>query len=189
MDIKRFTTSDWLIIGGGAVMLVFGLALKWVTVPGFGSVGNPFDYFFTGGLAWLLTVAAGVIAFLLASNTMRAGTTPWPLVLVGMTGLATLLMLIRLLLGPGADFAGRGAGMWVSFIAAAVALAGSVMRFTESGGNLGDLTDVDKLRGAFDRPDGPSSAPPPPPPAATGSSTPPPPPPAAGPTPPPPPPA
>ncbi|MGH9272724.1 MAG: hypothetical protein ACRDZ2_15810, partial [Ilumatobacteraceae bacterium] len=183
--MQRFRTSDWLIIGGGAVMLIFGLALKWVTVPDFGSAGNPFDFFFTGGLAWLLTVAAGVLAFLLASNTMRAGTTPWPLVLLGMTGLATLLMLIRLLLGPGADIAGRGPGMWVSFIAAAVALAGSVMRFTEAGGNLGDLTDVDKLRDAFDRPDT-ATTPPPPPPVAT--TRPPPPPPAPGPTPPPPPP-
>lgn len=163
MDIKRFKTSDWLIIGGGAVMLVFGLALKWITVPLLGGVGNPFDFFFTGGLAWLLTVAAGVLAFLLASDTMRAGTTPWPLVLLGMTGLAALLMLIRLLIGPGADIADRGPGMWVAFIAAAVALAGSVMKFTESGGNLGDLTDVDKLRGAFDRPDGPTTPPPPPP--------------------------
>ena len=64
--------------------------------------------------------------------------------------------------------------MFVAFIAAAVALAGAVMNFTAAGGNLKELTDFDKLRGSFGRPD---SAPPPPPPAGGGAMPPPPPPP------------
>lgn len=174
MDLSKFKTSDWLIIGGGIAMLVLGLALKWASFGGF-SAGGPFDWFLTGGLAWLLTVGAGVVTFLLGAAVIKASTTPWTLILLAATGLATLLMLIRLIIGPG-DGLDRGAGMYVAFVAAAVALVGSVMKFTESGGNLSDLTDTGKLRNAFDRPGG--GAPPPPPPPS-GGMTPPPPPPSA----------
>ncbi len=43
----------------------------------------------------------------------------------------------------------RGVGMWVAFFAAAIALGGAVMNFTRSGGKFSDLTDMDKMRGAF----------------------------------------
>jgi hypothetical protein len=188
VDFSKFRAGDWLLVAGGAVMLVFGLALHWTTVDtplGSGSGDNAFTYFFTGGIAWLLTVAAGVVAFLLAGRIIDAGTTPWSLILLGATGLATLLMLLRLLLGPRDDIdvqgvdVGRGAGMFVAFIAAAVALTGAVMNYRSSGGNLKDLTDIDKLRRAFNRPDRGSSIPPPPPPPSGGQAPPPPPPPPA----------
>ena len=184
--MSSFRVSDWLIVAGGVVMLILGQFLDWATLEWLGGGNGPFDYFFTGGLAWLLTVAAGVIAFLLAANVIKRETAPWPLILLAATGVATLLMLIRLILGGGAVVGidlDRGPGMYVAFIAAAVALAGSVMKFTETGGNLRDLTDPDRLRGAFDRPDRrppepPGGAAPPPPPPPTGGGTPPPPPPA-----------
>ena len=68
MDLSKFKPSDWLLVAAGAIMLIFGIVLDWAKV---GSVsGNgPFDYFFTGGISWLLVVAAGVIAFLLATGT------------------------------------------------------------------------------------------------------------------------
>jgi hypothetical protein len=185
VDLSKFKVSDWLIIGGGLVMLTFGLFLRWASFAGFTGLG-PFDYFFTGGLAWLLTVAAGVIAFLVAANVIRENAAPWPVILLGATGLATLLMLIRLIIGG--DKSGveldRGSGMFVAFIAAAVATAGAAMKFAESGGSLRDLTDPDKLRGAYGR----GGRPPPPPPNG-GAAPPPPPPPSRGGTPPPPPPA
>ena len=65
------------------------------------SGNGAFDYFFTGGIAYLLVVGAGVVTFLLAGGLISAGTTPWPILLLGGDGLATLLMLIRLLLGAG----------------------------------------------------------------------------------------
>ena len=66
------------MIAAGAIMLIFGIVLDWAKV---GSVsGNgPFDYFFTGGLAWLIVVAAGVIAFLLAGGIIKPGGPPWSL--------------------------------------------------------------------------------------------------------------
>jgi hypothetical protein len=178
---SKFKPGDWLLVVGGAAMLIFGLALDWakVDIGGVSATGNnAFDYFFTGGLAWILVVAAGVIAVLLAVGAIAPGTTPWALVLLLMTGVATLLMLLRLIMGAG-DEAGieldRAAGMWVACLAAAIALGGAVMNFTQSGGKFSDLTDMDKMRGAFKSgssgPSSPSSPPPPPP----GSPPPPPP--------------
>ena len=102
-------------------MLFFGLALSWAEVEGSG-VNNAFDYFFTGGIAWLLVVAAGAITVLLAVGAIMPGTSPWSLILLVMTGIAALLMLLRVILGAGEELGfdlGRGAGMWVAFIAAA----------------------------------------------------------------------
>lgn len=179
MDVSKFKTSDWLKIGGGALMLIAGF-LNWVKVSGFGvssSGGNAFDFFFTGTIPWLLVVAAGVISVLLASGTIKPGKLPWTLILLAATGLAAVLLLLRILFNPieGKDSiealggsVGRGIGMYLSFIAAAVALAGSVMGFKESGGDLNDLKDINKIKAAFDQGDGSggSTPPPPPPPPA-----------------------
>jgi hypothetical protein len=165
---SKFKPGDWLLVAGGVAMLFFGLAIDWAEFEGVTGNG-PFDYFFTGGIAWLLVVAAGVIAVLLRVGAIVPGTTPWSLILVLATGLATLLMLLRLILGAGEE-AGfdldRAAGMYIAFVAAAIAFAGAVMNYTRSGGRLSDLTDMDKLRGAFKGVGGggSTSTPPPPPP-------------------------
>jgi hypothetical protein len=182
VDFSRLKPSDWLMVGGALVMLIFGLALDWAEVGGF-TGNNAFDYFFTGGLAWILTVGVGVVALLLALETIKRDSAPWPLILVLASGLATVLMLLRLLIGGGEEQGvdlDRAAGMWVAFLAAGITLTGALVNFTASGGKLSDLTDMDKMRDAFDRPGG-GSPPPPPPPSA-------PPPPPAPPSPPPPPP-
>jgi hypothetical protein len=170
-------------------MLVFGMALDWASVGVFSGNG-PFTYFFTGGIAYLLVVAAGVVTFLLAGGLITAGTTPWPRFLLAGTGLATLLMVIRLLLGADTNDAvelSRASGMYVAFVASAVALAGAVINYRESGGTFKDLTDLGSWAPTSKDPlapppppardAGPSSPPPPPPPV--GGSTPPPPPPPA----------
>jgi hypothetical protein len=166
MDFSKFKTSDWLLVAAGVIMLIFGIVLDWAKV---GSVsGNgPFDYFFTGGISWLLVVAAGVIAFLLAAGIMKPGGAPWSLLLVLGTGLATLLMLLRIIMGGG-DEAGfeldRGPGMYVAFVAAIIALVGAVMNYKATGGDLNDLKDFNKIKGAFAKPGDSDPAPPPPPP-------------------------
>jgi hypothetical protein len=176
VDFSKFKTSDWLVVGGGAGMLIFGLFLDWAKVGG-ASGNNAFDYFFTGGIAWLLIVGAAVVTFLLVAGVMKAGSLPWPLIILGATGLGALLMLLRLILGGGEEGAGgftvdldRAAGMYLSFIAAIVAAVGGVMRFKESGGDLSDLKDINKIKESFstggDSPSGGMAPPPPPPPAA-----------------------
>ncbi len=188
MDVSKFKTSDWLKIGGGALMLISGF-LPWGTFDfsDFGASGsknwNAFGFFFRGTIPWLLIVGVGVIAFLLVNGTMKAGNTPWSLIMIAATGLATLLVLIMLLAGPskeGVDI-DRGFGLFFGVIAAVASLVGSVLGYRESGGDLNDLKDFNKLKAAFGNDgSGAAGSPPPPPP--------PPPPPAGGPPPPPPPP-
>lgn len=195
MDFSKFKTSDWLMIGGGLGMLIFGLFIDWasIDVGGISASGNnAFDYFFTGGIAWILVVGAGVVAFLMAGGFLKRDTAnlPWPLVLLLATGLGAVLMLLRLLIGGGSEGSGgfevdldRSTGMYLSFIAVAVAVVGGVLNFKESGGDLNDLKDINKLKsqltGAGDAPAGSTPPPPPPPPPPGGSVPPPPPPPPA----------
>ncbi len=179
MDLSAFKKSDWLKVGGAAGFFIFGF-FSWVTVEiaGFSAVSkNVFGFFWTGTLPWLLIMATAVVTVLLALKVLKADQLPWPLIMLAASGLAALLLLIRLLFNPisGADEAesilggavdiGRDVGMFLSVISGLVVLAGAFLGFTESGGNLNDLKDVDKLKGQFGMSSSPSaSAPPPPPP-------------------------
>ena len=178
MDFSKFTTSDWLMMGGGAAMLILGFVLDWTTVDtGFGSAGgdSPFAYFFTGGIAWLLVVAVGILAFLRVNGSLPE-TQPWALIFLGATGLATLLMVFRVILGARFDFASRGIGMYGALVWAGVAAAGAFMHFKASGGDLNDLKDINKIKESFGgNSSGDDEMPPPPPPPA-GNPPPPPPP-------------
>lgn len=172
MDFSKFKTSDWLIVAGGIGMFIFGLFLDWWSVPGY-SAGNAFDFFFTGTVPWILLVGAAVITVLSVMEVIKPGSLPWPLILVGATVLAVLLLLIRVLFNPGApDGVDRGIGMWLALISGIVGLVGAVLGFQASGGDLKDLTDVNKLKSAFDSGSGTAVAdddvppPPPPPPPA-----------------------
>ena len=106
MDLSKFKTSDWLKVGGGALFFIFGF-FSWISVsaPGdFGggstSDGNVFDFFWTGTLPWILVVATAVITVLLLLEVLKPGNIPWPLVMLGATGLAALLLLIRVIFNP-----------------------------------------------------------------------------------------
>jgi len=172
VDFSKFRTSDWLMVGGGAAMLILGFVLPWTTVSFAGisdSGDGPFDYFFPGGIAWLLIVAVGVLALLGAIGNLP-DTQPWPLILLGLSGLGTLLMLIQILMGPRFDQPGfsRGIGMWLAVVWAVIATVGAVMSFQAGGGTMKDLTDMEKLKSSFgdkDRDGTPPPPPPPPPPA------------------------
>ena len=65
VDFSNFKVSDWLMVGGGLAMLILGFALPWSTVSigGISDSGDgPFDYFLTGGIAWILTVSVGAVS-------------------------------------------------------------------------------------------------------------------------------
>ena len=127
MDFSKFKIHDWLMVGGGAAMLILGFMLDWTSVSagGFSTSGDgPFNYFFTGGIAWLLVVAVGVLAFLRAAGIL-ADNQPWSLIFLGATGLATILMVLRIIMGARFDFADRGIGMYGALIWSGIALAGA----------------------------------------------------------------
>jgi hypothetical protein len=202
MDLSKFKTSDWMKVGGALAFFIFGF-FDWVTVDAPGgiasiSVGNVFDFTFTGLLPWLLIMLTGVISALLVLDIMKPGKLPWPLIFLAASAFAAFLLLIRLIFNPvensdlyeaaGASV-GRSFGMIVCVIAGLVVFAGAFLGFKESGGDFNDLKDIEKLKSQFGVSSSAAAAgdtPPPPPPAGV---TPPPPPPAPGTPPPPPPPA
>src|SRR3954469_12311446 len=189
VDLIKLKTSDWLKIGGAIGFFIFGF-FHWTTVSleGFGSTSgnNVFDFFLTGTIPWILVIATGVITFLLAMGMMKPGNVPWPFIMLVATGLAALLLLIRLLFNPVGDQfdaagvdVGRGIGLILSAISGFVAFGGAVMGFKESGGEFSDLTDMDKIKASFGGGSAGSSAsasPPPPPPPGMAPPPPPPPP-------------
>jgi hypothetical protein len=153
VDFSKFKTNDWLVIGGGLGMLIFGTFLDWqkVSFGGFSaSGGNAFDFFFTGTIPWILLIGAAVVTFLRVQGTIKDAGVPWPMVIVFATLLAAVLLLIRIVFNPGAgDGVDRAFGMILSVISGLVAAAGGVMSFTAGGGNIKDLADVNKIKGAF----------------------------------------
>jgi hypothetical protein len=159
------------MVGGGGLMLIcFVLPWTSISIGGISDSGDgPFNYFFTGGIAWLLVVAVGVLALLKVLEKLPA-TQPWHLIFLGGAGLGALLMILRVLLGGRSEFGvdfDRGFGMYVAAIAAIATAAGAFMNFQAEGGELSDLTDMDKLKGSFaasDKPDNSTPPPPPPPP-------------------------
>ena len=147
-------TSSWITIGGGALMLI-ALFPGWSSIsigPITESGDSPFNYFFTGGIAWLLCVAVGVLALLKQLGKL-GGAQNWAMIFTAAAGLAALLMLIRIIMGGRSELGislDRGAGMYIGFVAALVTAAGATMGFLAGGGSLSDLKDVDKLKGAID---------------------------------------
>lgn len=171
MDVSKFRVGDWVLVVAGAIMLILGLALHWATIHAdgvsYGGTRNAFDYPLTGGLAWLLTVAPGVVAFLLAARLVPPGRTPWTRLMVGSTALATLLMVLRLLLGGGADqrivnqvvSLGRGIGMYVALLAAIGGLVGALLNLRAEEDSLHDI--YGDIRARFSDEEAECSVPPP----------------------------
>ncbi len=193
MDFSKFKTSDWLKVGGGLVMLI-AYFLDWWTLEISGFEGGAFsgsDFFFTGTVPWLLLVAIGVLTALMVLDVVKLPrTVPWHLIFLAASALSVLLILIRFT-GPGhglpdeaEDAFSRSAGLFLALLAAIAVVAGSALGFKESGGDLNDLKDMNKMKGQFNSGSGGGNRPPPPP----GMTPPPPPPPPGGGTPPPPPP-
>lgn len=191
IDVSRFKTSDWLKIGGALGFLIFGF-FDWLSVDYKGagvsvssSGGNVFDFFWTGIVPWLLILAVGVLTFLFVQGIAKPGKLPWTLLYLAGSALALLLMLIRFIFNPldGKDFieaaggdVGRGFGLILCTLASIVVFVGALLGFKESGGDLSDLTDVNKLKQSFNT-GGSSSGSTPPPPPPPGATPPPPPPP------------
>lgn len=182
MDISKFKTSDWLKVGGGAVMFI-AFFLKWWKVDffGFSDGVSGSEYFLTGIVPWLLLIAIAVITVLTAGGIVKLpATVPLPIVVLAASALSFLLVLLRFFSdGVDGDVDGisRGIGLYLALLAVIAVLAGAVLGFKESGGDLNDLKDVNKLKGQFNVGGGSPMGSVPPPPPPPGSMTPPPPPP------------
>ncbi len=155
MDVSKFKPATWMMVAGGLGMLIFGLFFDWAKIDFMGvsaTDGNAFDWA-RGWLSWILVIGTAVIAVLSTTGKLAAVKLPWNIVMVLASALATLFMVLLMITGPdksGVDL-GRAIGLWLSFIATIVTLAGALMNFTGSGGDLKDLTDFKKIKGSFDQ--------------------------------------
>ena len=146
--LKALKVNDWMVVAGGVIVLIFGL-FRWftweVSVEGVVEVpeqtSNAFDYLLTGVVPWLLIIGAAGTTLLLATEALRPGNVPWPLVLLGATLLGFVLILIRLIISidPGVSGEGaeadvsRGIGIWMSALGALVAFVGAFIGFRNTG--------------------------------------------------------
>ena len=167
MDFSNVKIHDWLMAGGGLLMII-ALFPGWSSIS-FGGVSssgdNPFDYFFTGGISWIIVVVLGVVATIRSLGNKIADNLPWIIINALGGALAGILMLLRIIMGGRSELGidlDRGTGMYIGFVAAMVFGAGAMMAFTSSGGNIKDLADPNKLKSAFGADGSGDDAPPPP---------------------------
>ncbi len=100
MDLKKLTTNDWIIGGSGIALLLFSF-FSWFSVGGYGAV-NGWHFFVTGIIPIFLVlacVAYVVLTRLVDGVNLPELPIPWALAVLGAAGLATLLIVIRLIIG------------------------------------------------------------------------------------------
>lgn len=147
-DRSKLSTYD-LGLGAAPVLFLLALLLPWVSVSvdggtGIGTFSESQNGFGSGLLtfAWILLIAAAVLALLPATSAKVTLPFPVGLALLGLTGLAALLTLIALIdvlgagdelggLGSGVDV-GTGIGAWLGILVALGALALAFLSFQAS---------------------------------------------------------
>lgn len=146
MDLSKLSTGDKVLAGSGIALFVFSF-LPWFGVAGYGGGGNAWDVgFFTGilpTLLGLLLVAYVVVTKVLDGVELPELPVPYGLVVLGVAGLAALLVVIRLIIGYkvgtilGVDIKlDRKYGLILSTIAALGLVGGGFLKFQEDGGEL-----------------------------------------------------
>ncbi|MEN9646189.1 MAG: hypothetical protein RL238_2858 [Actinomycetota bacterium] len=184
MDLSKVSKGGQIFAASGLVYFIASL-LPWYSIPDeFAILGIPTsfnawgDIGFLWGSLWALLLLAGAVLVALPAFGVKAPKLPEVAFLV-VAGLATLFTLLKLLVGE-SDPISASFGIFLAVIAAGGAAFGAFLMFKESGGDLNDLKDVNKLKSQFGvagNAGGAAAPPPPPPPPAPGSTPPPPPPP------------
>lgn len=142
-DLKKMTTNDW-IVAGGCLAVFIGVFLKWFAVGGgtetFSGVTvgipefsvNGFHYFLQGTIPWLLAIAVLVVLILRkfvpeVKLPDQLGQFTWNQITLAASGLAAVLVLLRLLTGDsGTD---RKIGLFLSSLGVVAMVVGSFLKF------------------------------------------------------------
>jgi len=153
--LKSFKLPDWLIVGGGAVVFLFGF-FDWFKT---GSVSSSaFKFTVTGVFPWLLIVGSALLTYQIRSGLLTVRKWPWPTIFLFATVIGVILILVRVIIGASAsDFyslpegtpnpgVGRKFTLWLSLLGAAAAAAGSVLSFLAAGGTVNDLPLVARFK-------------------------------------------
>jgi len=141
MNVSKIKSTEWLVVAGGVLVVIFGL-LRWFSweIDNSGVVikgkTNAFDYLLTGVVPWLLVGGAALVTVLLASGTIARSRVPWPLVILAATVLGAVLILIRVIISDDPDTTGnvdvdvsRGIGLWLSAVGSIIAAAGAFLTY------------------------------------------------------------
>ena len=190
MDLSKISKGGQIFAGAAIVFLIASF-LPWYSVEyggfeGIGAVSDSAnawgDIGFLWGSLWALLLLGGAVLLILPAFGVAVPKLP-AVAYLAVAALATVFTILKLLIGED-DAPELGItidasfGLYLAIIAAAVATFGAFTMFKESGGDLSDLKDVNKMKSQFGGTGGSSmggGTPPPPPPP--GMSPPPPPPP------------
>lgn len=144
VDFKRFKLPDWLLVGGGAVVFLFGF-FDWFDTGAASS--SAFKFTLTGVIPWLLIVGSALLSFQIRTGMLRVQKWPWPTIFLLATAVGAILILVRAIMGAdGRDFNvpdeitfDRKFTLWFSLIGALAAAAGAALGFIAAGGTVNDL--------------------------------------------------
>lgn len=186
MDLSKISKGGQIFAGAGIVYFIASF-LPWYSIDipaelkgfyvGDTSVNAWGDLGFLWGSMWALLLVAGAVLLILPAFGVTAPKVP-TISYLAVGALAVLFTLLKLVIGED-DPIKSSFGIYLAVLAAAGAAFGAFLMFKESGGDLNDLKDMNKIKSQFGGSGGPSmggGTPPPPPPP--GMSPPPPPPPA-----------
>jgi hypothetical protein len=138
-DLKKVTTNDW-ILAGGCIALIIGVFMKWFAVGG-GSVAgfelpevsvNGTHYFFQGWIPLLIAIAILVILILRkfvpdVNLPDQLGSLSWSQIYLIASGVAAVLVLLRLLTGDsGTD---RKIGLFLASLGVIAMVVGAFLKY------------------------------------------------------------
>ena len=147
MDFSKFKTPDWLMIGGGVGILIFGF-LDWVDASITDSASRrraatSFDFFWTGTHSVDPVIASAVVTCCSCRASLKEDQAPVAdSILLVATASPRCCCCIRLIFNPidgkdrdrgGRRRVGRGIGMILSVLAGIVAAVGGVPQLQGQG--------------------------------------------------------
>lgn len=168
-DAKSVHKNDWGVMGGGALVLIASF-LTWFSVDLSGLLNLDRNGWNNGFLGWFgvlcAIAAAGIVAARVFGVDLPKAPVGWRTIVLGLSGLAALCIVLKLLIG----FHGwsRGIGLFLAVIGVVLEAAFAYLAFAASG----ERADIDRMRA--ERAAKAAAATPAP--AAAGGMTPPPPP-------------
>lgn len=132
MDIRdRVMPSDW-VTGIGALILFISIFLSWYSYEGIG--GSGWDATKLTIIPLLCSLAAiAIVVLRIVDVDMSAIPVPMAFIVIGLGGLSTLIVLIRLLIkpsigvGPVKFTPGLSYGIFISLLAAIAVLVGGIL--------------------------------------------------------------
>lgn len=156
MDFKRFKLPDWLLVGGGAVVFLFGF-FDWFDTGSASS--SAFKFTLTGVFPWLLIVGSALLTYQIRTGILTVKKWPWPTIFLFATVIGAILILIRVIIGADTGDFGAPEGvpsvsfdrkftLWLSFLGAVAAAVGAALSFVAAGGTANDLPLVGRIKAA-----------------------------------------